>query len=107
MNKDSLIHRIGAMRLALLGFTLILYPLVWFADMEPEGPGIITAYVVPALVVILLFVLLLDALMNRVFMVDKSGDERRLPRTRMWLDLAAVGGLLVFWGPYFRNIGAL
>jgi len=107
MSSHSLIQRIGPMRLLLLICTLLLYPVVWFSDMEPQGIGVLTAYVAPALAVIFLFVLLLDALMNRVFMIDKEGEEKGVPRTRMWLDLAAVAGLVAFWWPYFRDIGAL
>jgi len=107
MSSETLINRIGPMRLALLAFTFLLYPMVWLSDVEPEGIGVLAAYVAPSLVVIFFFVLLLDALMNRVFMIDQGEEQRRVTRTRMWLDLAAVGGILLFWWPYFRNIGAL
>ena len=107
MSSTSLFQRIGPMRLILLACTIALYPMVWLTDMEPEGIGVLTAYVAPSLIVIFFFVLLLDALMNRVFMVDKTGDDRNTPRIRMWLDLAAVAGILLFWWPYFRDIGAL
>lgn len=105
--QDSLIQKIGGMRIALLTLAVVCYPLAWLADMEPQGVGILTAYVVPALVVILFFVLLLDSLMNRVFMIDKEGEELALYRLRMRLCLLAVLGLLVFWVPYFRSLGEL
>jgi len=103
----SLVDRIRPMRLSLLALTVLLYPVVWLSDVEPEGVGILTAYVAPALVVILLFVLLLDALMNRVFMIDQTGEQFAITRTRMRLDLVAVAGLVLFWWPYFRDIGSL
>ncbi len=99
--------RLGTLRIILLLATAICYPLVWLSDSEPEGIGIFTAYVAPSLVVIFFFVLLLDALMNRVFMIEQTEEVRRVARTRIWFDLAAVAGLILFWWPYFRDIGAL
>ncbi len=100
----SSLSDIGGMRLALLVSALITLPLVVFANMEPKGIGVMTAYVVPSLVVILFFVLLLDALMNRVFMIEQEDDIRAVRRRRMWLDLAAAAMLLVIWGSYFRTL---
>lgn len=107
MSNPSITSRIGSLRLVLLISTVICYPLVWLSDVEPEGIGVLTAYVVPALIVIFFFLLLLDALMNRVFMIEQDTEEVKTRRLRMWLDLAAVGGILLFWGPYFQSIGAL
>lgn len=95
---------IGPMRVVLLAFTLLLLPLVWFSDMAPEGFGIVTAYVAPTLVTLLFFVLSLDALMNRVFMVDQEEADRRRFRLRMRADLLAIGLLLLFWGPYYYEL---
>ncbi|MCB1723092.1 MAG: hypothetical protein H6959_01340 [Chromatiaceae bacterium] len=95
---------IGALRLALILLSLISLPLVVFADMPPQGIGVLTAYVVPALVVIFFFVLLLDALMNRVFMIDQAPASRGERRVRMWLDLATAASLLLVWGTYFRSL---
>ncbi|WP_078120759.1 hypothetical protein [Thiosocius teredinicola] len=95
---------IGAMRLVLLTLVVLSLPLVVFADMEPEGIGVLTAYIVPALVVLFFFVLMLDALMNRVFMIEQPPEIQQVKRQRMWLDLAAAGGIVVVWGTYFRTL---
>lgn len=95
---------IGAMRLTLILFTLASLPLVLFADMQPQGIGVLTAYVVPSLVVLFFFVLMLDALMNRVFMIEQPPDVAALKRLRMWLDLAAGAAILIVWGSYFRTL---
>lgn len=95
---------IGGLRLTLIGFSLASLPLVLFAGMEPTGVGVMTAYVVPALVVLFFFVLMLDALMNRVFMIEQPAETRSTLRRRMWLDLAAAAGLLLVWGTYFRTL---
>ena len=107
MTDTPLIQRVGAMRLALLLLALASYPMALFTDMEPTGFGVFAAYIMPSLVVILFFVLLLDALMNRVFMIEQEAAEVAQRRLRMYLCLAAVAGLLLCWLPYFRNIGAL
>ena len=107
MSLSTLFSHVGVMRFILLSCTLICFPLVSLADVEPIGLGILTAYVVPPVVVILFFVLLLDALMNRVFMVDLSGEKRAVRRLRVGLNLAAVAGILIFWGPYYQQIGSL
>ncbi len=98
------IKDIGGLRLSLLLFSAACLPLVAFADMEPRGLGVMTAYIVPALVVLFFFVLMLDALMNRVFMIEQAGEVRAVMRLRMWLDLVAGGALLIVWGTYFRTL---
>lgn len=100
----NVLQQIGGMRLALIGFAVFSLPLVFFADMEPEGIGVLTAYVVPSLVVIFFFVLMLDALMNRVFMIEQPPGIQATRRKRMWLDLAAGGAILIVWGTYFRTL---
>jgi hypothetical protein len=95
---------VGGLRLTLLAFSVATLPLVLFADMAPQGIGVMTSYIVPALVVMFFFVLLLDALMNRVFMIEQPPEVREVKRTRMWLDLAAAAGLLIVWGTYFRTL---
>ncbi len=95
------------MRLLLLAFALLLLPLVWFSGSAPEGLGVLTAYVAPSLVTLMFFVLALDALMNRVFMVDQGDSERRPLRLRLRADLLAIALLLVFWGPYYYRLIAM
>lgn len=105
--KNRLLEQLGPMRIVLLGTALACYPMVLLADMEPEGLGVIPAYVVPAVVVILFFVLLLDALMNRVFMVEQDDDTMARHRRIMRADLLVAAGLVLSWFGWFREIGAL
>ena len=95
---------IGGLRLTLLALAALSLPMVLFADMEPEGIGILTAYIIPAVVVLFFFVLMLDALMNRVFMIEQPPEVQSVKRQRMWLDLAAGAAILVIWGSYFRTL---
>ena len=98
------LKQIGGMRLTLVGLSLLSLPMVLFADMHPAGFGVITAYIIPALVVLFFFVLMLDALMNRVFMIEQPAEVQRVRRQRMWLDLVAGVGILLVWGSYFRTL---
>ena len=98
------LKHIGGMRLTLVGLSLLSLPVVFYADMEPQGIGVMTAYIVPALVVLFFFVLMLDALMNRVFMIEQPPEARGVRRQRMWLDLFAGLAILFVWGSYFRSL---
>jgi len=98
------IKDIGGLRLTLILLSLVCLPLVLFADMEPHGIGVMTAYIVPALVVLFFFVLMLDALMNRVFMIEQPDEVRAVKRVRMWLSLVTGLALLIVWGSYFRSL---
>jgi len=98
------LKEIGGMRLILVGISFLSLPMVLFANMEPRGIGVLTAYIIPALVVLFFFVVMLDALMNRVFMIEQPPEAQRIRRQRMWLDLTAGLGLLVVWGSYFRTL---
>ncbi len=98
------LKQIGGLRLTLVLLALVSLPLVMFADMEPRGIGVMTAYIVPSLVVLFFLVQMLDALINRVLMIEQPPQEQAPRRLRMWLDLAAAGGLLLVWGTYFRTL---
>jgi hypothetical protein len=92
------------MRLLLLGTVLACVLLAPFADAEPHGWGVLSAYIAPAVSVLLVFVLLLDALMNKVFAIDKPDGERRLHRLRGRTNLLAVAAILLAWGPFFYSL---
>lgn len=100
----AILKDIGGLRLILVSLALASLPMVVFADMEPEGIGVMTAYIIPSVVVLFFFVLMLDALMNRVFMIDQPAEVQTIKRRRMWLDLIAGGGVLLVWGNYFRTL---
>jgi hypothetical protein len=99
----SWLQDIGGLRLTLIALSFASLPMVQFADSYPEGIGVLTAYIVPSVVVLFFFVLLLDALMNRVFMIEQPDDVKAVKRRRMWWDLAASAALLLVWGLHFRN----
>ncbi|MGB5612939.1 MAG: hypothetical protein WBM67_09825 [Sedimenticolaceae bacterium] len=98
------LKEIGILRLVLVTLSLMSLPMVLFADTQPQGVGVLTAYIIPALVVLFFFVLMLDALMNRVFMIEQPPEVQMIRRQRMWLDLVAGVGILIVWGSYFRSL---
>jgi cytochrome c biogenesis protein CcdA len=98
------LKEIGILRLVLITLSLMSLPMVLFADTQPQGVGVLTAYIIPALVVLFFFVLMLDALMNRVFMIEQPPEVQTVRRQRMWLDLVAGIGILIVWGSYFRTL---
>tara|TARA_Y100001935_G_scaffold244528_1_gene237055 strand:- start:872 stop:1195 length:324 start_codon:yes stop_codon:yes gene_type:complete len=107
MKINTFFKQIGTIRSILILFSFSLCPVVFLTDVEPEGLGILPAYIAPALVVIFFFLLLLDALMNRVFMIDQELSQKKQSMLRIKLDLFSVASLVLFWWPYFSQIGAL
>lgn len=97
----ELLQDLGAMRLLLLGVVLVTLPMAAFTDATPEGLGVVSAYIAPAVAVLLVFVLLLDALMNRIFAIDGDDRHRHLTRIRTRADLLALLAILLVWGPYY------
>lgn len=101
---SGLMQQLGAMRLLLLGVVVLSLPLAPFANVEPVGWGVVTAYIAPAVSVLLIFVLLLDALMSRVFAIDMAGAQRAVASTRIRADLLGVLAILVVWGPFYYSL---
>ena len=94
--KD-LAKTLGPMRVVLYAFVAVFLPMALVADAEPEGLGVLYAYVAPSLIVLFFFVLLLDTLMSRVFMAEKDAEQRRPYRLRLRADLIAVAAILLTW----------
>lgn len=100
----ALLKDLGPMRLLLLATVAVCLALAAFADAEPRGWGVISAYIAPAVAVLLIFVLLLDALMNRVFAIDADDADRGTRRHRIRADLLAVLAILLVWGPFYYSL---
>ncbi len=105
------IETLGPTRVALYLFTLLLLPFVWIADPSADvGWRATAADVAPALAVLLFFVLLLDALMNKIFAIDArqeaSDNAASTTRFRIRLRASLLGAalILLFWGPYFNAL---
>lgn len=100
----GLLKDLGPLRVLLLGMVALCMPLALWADAVPEGWGVLSAYIAPAVAVLLVFVLLLDALMSRVFAIDKSPEELPLSRLRIRADLLGVLAIALTWGPFYYSL---
>jgi hypothetical protein len=100
----GLLNDLGALRVLLLATVVLCMPLALWADAEPVGWGVLSAYIAPAVAVLLVFVLLLDALMSRVFAIDKTPEELPLSRLHIRADLLGVLAILLSWGPFYYSL---
>jgi hypothetical protein len=102
------LKKLGPMRWFLLASVLVLIVTVPAPGTRAvmHGPATLTTVVIPALAPIVLMVVLLDALMSAVFMIDKQGEERARMKLALTLNLVSAGLLIAAWYPYFRAIAA-
>ena len=74
------------------------------AKFEREGWELVTTVLVPALSPMVLMVLLLDALMSRVWMAERSDEDRLRYRQIIWLNLTLSLILILAFMPYFSSL---
>ncbi len=100
---SSLLKVFGPIRLTLYLATLSLLPFAFLADNGAEaGWRATVSAVTPPLAVLMFFVLLLDALMNKLFAVDAHQGETTGPfGRRLWTSLGGAALILLAWGPFF------
>ncbi len=100
------IKSLGPIRFGLYLLTLAVLPFAFIVDIDAETDWLTAvSAIVPTLAVLLFFVLLLDALMSKVFAADARQAGVTTPHRRhMYLSLA--GGLLLalIWAPFFRTL---
>ena len=96
--------QVGPLRVGQALFVVVLLPLVFLAGKGYHGWAAIPSYVAPVLVIILVWLLLLDLLMSRLFMGEKQGAERTRYRRVLTLDAALLAALVLFWGPWFVSL---
>lgn len=101
------IYRLGALRVLLLICTLVVIVLAPAPGTRAvaEGWAFVPTLLAPVLAPLLLMLLMLDALMTRIFMSDAAGAERARLKYALTVDLAAAALLLIFWLPYFLALG--
>ena len=100
------IDQMGPLRLLLASTAIIITIFATKAGTSAsyEGIEVITSLVIPALTPLIFLVLLLDALMNRVWQIDAADDTRQKYRNIMFVDLLIAGLLFIRWIPYFISI---
>ncbi|MDX5332535.1 MAG: hypothetical protein LPK58_00600 [Gammaproteobacteria bacterium] len=97
------LRQLGPLRLLLLlaGLATVLLRRAADAPVSLEGWAFVTTVVVPVVAPIVLVLLLLDALMARVFLsaAEEPALRARL-RTVLYTNLAGATVLLVVWTPF-------
>lgn len=84
---------------AILGKPEIGEPVVY------SGWGVITTLLIPVLAPLIFMLLMLDALMSRVWMSEAEGEEKNRLRLVVRVDLIVGLLLLVYWLPFFFAFG--
>jgi len=99
-------NSIGELRSFMLFVTLSSIGLTFFTDtrIRMEGWGLLPDVLAPVVSFILLFILLLDMLMSRVFMVEADDTKRQKFSNIFWLELFQVIALITFWTPYLVSV---
>jgi hypothetical protein len=104
--RASLWRELGPLRIGLLGLTLA----VMLLAPRPGTPAVYSGWAMiptlmaPVLAPILLQVVLLDALMSRVWMSAHAGAARERYRRILWINLGVALLSTLWWLPYFMAI---
>ena len=83
---------------------LACLPFVFYPGEDDSGWRVIPVQVVPVIALMLIWVLLFDMLMSRVFLGEKEGWERQRHKTVIRFDALLLALLLLFWTPFFVNL---
>lgn len=104
--RRGLLASIGFLR-AMLGIVvLVIAPLSWFAGHEPKGWYVMPVYIAPVLAILLLWGLILDLIMARVYMSEPATEGSVSYDLVMRFDLALLAILLLSWAPFFYKLVA-
>lgn len=96
--------QVGLLRVGMAALVLACLPFVFYPGGDDSGWRVIPAHVAPVMALILIWILLFDLLMSRVFMGDKEGREREHYRTVIKFDAVLLLMLFLFWAPFFVNL---
>lgn len=99
----SFLVQLGVLRLGMIALALatVVFAPSAGMPMETSGWGLVRTVLAPVLAPIMFMLLLLDAMMSRIFMADQSGAGRERLRNIVLLDLTIAAGLFAYWLPYF------
>ena len=90
--------------LAIIAILIAIFATQAGTKADYEGIQVLLTLILPALTPLVFLVLILDALMNRVWLVDATGDDISRYRTIMRIDLILAALIFVRWIPYFIEI---
>jgi uncharacterized membrane protein len=100
------LRELGTLRVVLAAMALLLIVFATRAGTPPVfgGFALLPTVLMPVLAPMVLMVLMLDALMARVFMFEKEAAERARYRRIVGVDLVLSVVLVLAWLPYFRAL---
>ncbi len=100
------IGALGPLRLVLAILALILVVFATAPGTRPvyHGFALWPTLLMPVFAPVVLTTLLLDALMSRVFMVEKDAMVRARYRRAVTVNLVLAAALVLTWLPYFRAL---
>lgn len=101
---SDILRQVGLLRVGMAALVLVCLPFVFYPGEDDSGWRVIPVQVAPVMALMLLWVLLFDLLMSRVFMGDKEGGERDRYRTVIKFDVFLLVMLFVFWTPFFLRL---
>lgn len=103
---STLLTQMKPLRIVLALFAIVLIIFAADADTKAnyEGYQVLQTLVFPALTPIIFLVLLLDALMNRVWLIDAKDADRLKYTNIIKIDLLLSGLVFIRWIPYFIEI---
>lgn len=90
--------------LVILGLLVAIFAVAAGTKANYEGIQVLQTLILPALTPLVFLVLLLDALMNRVWLIDAKGEDISRFRNIMRIDLIVSTLILLRWIPYFIEI---
>jgi len=97
---------LGDLRSMLITMALICMVAIPFTsdEVRMEGVGLFTDVLAPVVSLILVFVILLDMLMSRVFMIEKEADVVARFKFILKIEFLVLACLIGFWAPYFVRV---
>lgn len=100
------LRELGPLRIALLVATAVALVLIPAPGTRAAYSGwpLVTTLLIPVSAPLLFLLLLLDALMSRVFLIDAEGPERQQRKTAIVVNLLAAALLLIRWLPYYSAL---
>ncbi len=100
---------LGTLRIALCAVVVALIAAAPFSGGQArfEGLAFVVTVLAPALFVMFVFILALDLVMTRVFLVDAEGDARRRLVRVLRVEGVLFAGLLLAWTPLVIRLLAL
>lgn len=103
---SALARDLGPLRLALLICVVLALVFIPATGVRASFSGwaLVTTVLIPVLTPILFLLLLLDALMSRVFLTDTQGVARRRFKRIVLINLLAALVLLIRWLPYYATL---